>query len=66
MRGHTGMVSSAYYNKKGNGVITASRDKTARLWRVFPDAQALIDHGHKIKPRDLTAEERQRFFIDSE
>ena len=66
LRGHTGMVFSAYYNKKGNGVITASRDKTARLWRVFPDAQALIDHGHKIKPRDLTAEERQRFFIDSE
>ena len=50
----------------GGRVVTASRDGTARLRRVLPSGQELIDHARRIVPRQLTPAERKWFFLGAE
>ena len=74
LSGHQGWVNHAAFSSDGTRVVTASDDKTARLWRVFPTTQDLIDYanhikplvsdGNTVKPRELTPEERKRFFLE--
>jgi hypothetical protein len=40
--GHQDIVSSASLSANGTHVVTASDDKTARVWRAFPDVIELI------------------------
>ncbi len=47
-------------------MVTASRDKTARLWRVLPAGQGLIDYARDIVPRELSLEENKRFFLTTD
>jgi WD40 repeat protein len=49
----------------GGRILTASDDKTARLWEAFPEPQTLIDHVKAEVPRCLTQEQRQRLFLAS-
>jgi WD40 repeat protein len=35
-------VESAVFSPDGAGVLTASRDNTARVWRVFATMQDLV------------------------
>ena len=65
LRGHEGRVSSAEFSPDGQRVVTASSDETARLWAVLPAGQALIDYAKLTVPRQLTPEQRRRFFLDS-
>ena len=36
-----------------------------KIWRAFPDTQALIDYAYQIVPRYLTLEQRKQFFLES-
>jgi hypothetical protein len=69
--GHQMTVEQAAFSPDGRWVVTAS-EWTARLWRIFPNTQELIDYAMQIRPRmsdgktithrTLTSEERKRFF----
>ena len=57
---------SAAFSPDGQRVLTASYDKTARIWRIFLKTQALVDDAKKKIPRCLTREQRARAFLDPE
>ena len=61
-----GAVPSAAFSPDGTRVVTASDDETAKIWRVFPTTQALIDYARSIVPRQLTPEQRKQFFLEAE
>jgi WD40 repeat protein len=52
LRGHQDYVSSAAFSPDGKRIVTASADKTARLWEIFPNAQAYVMHGHEAAPSE--------------
>jgi WD40 repeat protein/serine/threonine protein kinase len=58
LAGHTGPVLSALFTPDGTHVATASTDGTARIWPLDPLPVAV-----GRQPRELTAEERERFGI---
>jgi WD40 repeat protein len=60
LRGHEDAVTSAAFSPNGKRVLTTSWDGTARIWPVDPLPLAVAR-----KPRELTAEERERFEIDA-
>jgi WD40 repeat protein len=62
--GHFAEVYSAQLTADATRILTASADRTARLWRVFPRIQDLVDFSRSILPRDLTAEQRRVFFLE--
>jgi hypothetical protein len=45
-------------------VVTASDDRTARIWPVFPTTSALIDYARSIVPRQLTPKQGQQLFLE--
>jgi WD40 repeat protein len=57
-------VLHAAFSPNGNSIATALRDGRARIWRDLPSGQDLIDLAWCIVPRQLTKEERIRFFLD--
>ena len=63
---HRGRVLSASFNHDGSRLLTAtaSAEGTTRIWRAFATTQALIDHANAVLPRQLTAEQRRRYFLD--
>ena len=62
--GHERYVTSAQFSSDGTRIVTASWDKTARIWEIPPTGQGLIDYAYKIKPRDLTDDERREFELE--
>ena len=44
-------------------IVTASEDKTARLWRVFANTQALVNAAKASLRRCLTPEQRTAHFL---
>ena len=46
--------------------MTASSDKTARVWDVFPDAKALAARAKTDIPRCLTQSQRKAFLLPPE
>jgi WD40 repeat protein len=47
----------------GGRILTASWDKTARLWEAFTRTQTLVDRVKVEAPRCLSPEQRRRFFL---
>jgi hypothetical protein len=57
---------SAAFSADGERLVTASEDRSARIWRVFPTMQALVDQARGAVPRCLTAEQRRQAFLEPE
>ena len=60
------IVYSAAFSPDGKRIVTASQDKTARVWDLFPDTQALVSAAKAAVPRCLTQEQRKSFFLPPE
>ena len=56
----------AEFNSDGTRVTIVSGDDSARIVRVFPTPQDLIDYARNVVPRELTPCERRRFFLPVE
>jgi WD40 repeat protein len=56
LAGHLGAVTAAAFSPDNARVVTASADGTARVWPLDP-----LPFAASRKPRELTAEERDRF-----
>jgi WD40 repeat protein len=54
LAGHEAAVNSAAFSPDGMRIVTASADKTARVWDVFPDTQALVSAAKAVVPHCLT------------
>lgn len=64
LRGHEGSVSGAQFSPDGTTVVTASADKTARLWRCdvcAPVDDAMVQALRRWVGRPLDNDERLRF-----
>ena len=46
LRGHGGVVESAAYSPDGRRIVTASNDKTARIWDAATGTQLAVLRGH--------------------
>ncbi len=60
LAGHRDAVRSAAFTPDGKFVVTTSWDGTARLWPTDP-----LEAARARRPRELTAEERQRYAVDA-
>lgn len=56
-------ATRATFNLQGTHVALVSGDKFARIVRVFPTTQSLIDYAKELVPRSLTPCERKRFYL---
>ena len=59
-------MRSAAFSPDGKRIVTASDDKTARLWEIFANTQALVSHAKAATPRCLTVAQRTTFFLPAE
>jgi len=79
LKGHKASVLSATFSRDNKHIVTASEDKTARLWEVetrkpfglkkFASVQQIQDFIKQAKgdaPRCLTPAQREEFFLDPE
>lgn len=64
LAGHKDSVKYAEFSPNGKYVLTTSGDTTAKLWRVFPTTQELIEYANRIVPRNLSAKEGKRYFLE--
>ena len=63
--GHDNQIHSIALSPDGRRLATVSDDNTARIWPLFATTEALIDQARMIMPRDLTAEQREHFSLNS-
>jgi WD40 repeat protein len=66
LKGHTADVLDAAFSHDGARIVTASSDHTARLWRVGPATDALVQDVKSAAPRCLTASQRQAAYLSVE
>jgi hypothetical protein len=59
-------VVSAVFNSDGTQAAIVSGEESARIVRVFPTSQSLVDYARTIVPRELTRCERKSFFLPFE
>ena len=66
LRGHESAVWSAGFSPDGTRIVTASGDKTARVWPLVQDLPELARLAwQRIAPlRSLSEAQKQRFFIE--
>jgi hypothetical protein len=51
LKSHDDAVLGAAFSPDDKRIVTVSEDKTARVWDVFPDTQALISTAKAAAPR---------------
>ncbi|MCB0198284.1 MAG: hypothetical protein KDJ65_40455 [Anaerolineae bacterium] len=66
LNGHTSFVFGAAFSPDGQTIVTASHDRTARIWpsvaQLLEEADALIQRD----PPEFTPEERTRFGLEGD
>ncbi len=62
LEGHTDSIYDAEFAPDGRSLVTGGKDGRARLWRVFT-GNDLVAMARSTVPRQLTAEERERFSL---
>lgn len=60
LRGHTDLVNSAAYSPDRRWIVTASADRTARVW-PWPDVEDLLAAARSRVARELTCQERVQY-----
>jgi sugar lactone lactonase YvrE len=68
LQGHSSVVNSAAFSPDGKWVVTASDDKTARVYpyEMFAPAEKVIERAQQRVLRALTLRERARFGIEKQ
>jgi hypothetical protein len=59
-------VTSAAFSPDGQRIVTASSDRTARLWMISATTRDLVAHAKAIVPRCLTTAQLVSFFLPKE
>ena len=60
---HSALTVGASFSSDGRRIVTASGDNTARLWKVWPTTQDLVDHAKRIVPRCLTQGQLKQYYL---
>lgn len=66
LSGHTDRVNSGRFSPNEEHIVTASFDKTARIWPYYSKVQTLIDCAKEIVPRCLDRSQRKKFYLSPE
>ena len=59
-------VAHAAFSPDGARIVTASADKTARLWDIKADPSNLVSRARAAMPRCLTPSQRKAYFLRPE
>ena len=65
LKGHRAALRDAAFSPDASHVITSSLDRTSRIWALPRDGQSLLDSARCLLPRQLTEQERRRYFVDA-
>lgn len=64
LKGHMDDVTSASFSPDGRTIVSASADGTVRIWDAPPFREMLEITRERFKNRQLTPEERHRYYLD--
>ena len=58
LRGHEGYVSPAAFSPDGSRIVTASTDKTARIWDIATSREiaVLLGHSYHVQSAAFSAD----------
>jgi WD40 repeat protein len=66
LRSHEGPVYAAGFSSNGARIVSASFDKTVRVTWIGRDKKELIGTAHARLPRELTEDEKRRFYLTAQ
>jgi WD40 repeat protein len=59
-------IDRVEFSAGGSRVMILSEDGTVRIFPVFPNTRALIAHALQVVPRPLSAQDRRRYFLETD
>ena len=62
--GHSGRVETAVFSPDGQYILSASRDKTIKLWEFVPLQELVESAKNRFKNVPLTKEELREFYLE--
>jgi WD40 repeat protein len=66
LRGHQHEVKSVTFSRDGSRLLSASTNKTIRVWRLPLSCGPLIEAASSDQQREFSTDERERYFLDAE
>lgn len=60
---HEYPVTYVEFSLDGQKIVTVAEDNKVRVWQISPSTQVLINEAKRLKPRDLTIEQREQYFL---